>query len=197
MGGNNENLVKAANEALETAIGAIKPGTSTGEIGGMIEDKIRAYGFKPISNLTGHMIKSNDLHAGVSLPNVRINGESYRFKEGDVFAVEPFATNGRGEVEDAEQVEIFSVFAAGSVRMRQSRQILQHVIDRYGAMPFAERWVRREFKSKMLVSAALREMLEAQIIRGYPMLKEQAGSIVAQAEQTILVEEKGVRILTK
>lgn len=197
LSGQNETLVKASSEALDAALAAIAPGISVNEIGGIIEDKIKSYGFKPISNLTGHMIKSNDLHAGVSVPNVRSSGDSYKFKVGDIFAVEPFATNGRGQVEDSEQVEIFSIYSAQPIRMRQSRQILQHVIDKYGALPFAERWVRKEFKSKMLVSAALREMIEAGVLRGYPMLIEQRGSLVAQFEHTILIEENGVRVLSK
>lgn len=192
----NENLVKAANEALEAAIAMIKPGVKNGDVGAVIEEKIRSYGYKPISNLTGHMIKSNDLHAGVSVPNVKTK-DNYEFQVGDVFAVEPFATNGRGYVEDSDQVEIFSVVSAQPIRMRQSRQILQHVVEKYQALPFAERWVRKEFKSKMLVSASLREMLSAQVIRGYPVLKEADNSIVAQAEHTILIEENGVRVLTK
>ncbi len=197
LSGKNENLVNAAKEALDAALLAIRPDVNVGEIGGVIEDKIRAYGFKPISNLTGHMIKSNDLHAGVSVPNVRGTGDSYKFKVGDIFAIEPFATNGRGQVEDSEQVEIFSIQSAQPIRMRQSRQILQHVIEKYGALPFAERWVRREFKSKLLVSAALKEMLEAGVLRGYPVLKEQAGSLVSQFEHTILIEENGARVLSK
>src|SRR3989338_1941692 len=197
LSGKNENLVKASSEALDAALLAIKPGVGVGEIGGIIEDKIKSYGFKPISNLTGKMIKSNDLHAGVSVPNVRGTGDSYTFKVGDIFAIEPFATNGRGQVEDSEQVEIFSIHSAQPIRMRQSRQILQHVIEKYGVLPFAERWVRREFKSKLLVSAALKEMLEAGVLRGYPVLKEQAGSLVAQFEHTILIEENGARVLSK
>ena len=49
----------------------------------------------------------------------------------------------------------------------------------------------------MLVNAALKEMLSAQVIRGYPVLKEEHGSFVAQFEHTILVEENGIKILTK
>lgn len=193
----NTNLVKAAEEALEAAIAAIRPGVCVGDIGGIIEDRIRSYNFKPIANLSGHMIKSNDLHAGENIPNVRNSGDTYKLRERDVFAIEPFATNGRGAVEDGEQVEIFSIYSAQPIRMRQSRKILQHAIEKYGGLPFAERWIRQEFQSKMLVSAALREMLEAQVIRGYPVLKEAQGALVSQAEHTILVEGNGARVLTK
>ena len=192
----NSGLIRAAEESLDVALAMIKPGVGVGEVGGAIEEKIRSYGFRPISNLTGHMIKTNELHAGISIPNVKTN-DSYKFQVGDIFAVEPFATNGRGHVEDSDQVEIFSLYAPNPIRMRQSRQIVQHVLESYELNPFAERWLRQKFPSKLLVGAALKEMLSAQVIRGYPVLKEQTGSLVSQFEHTVLIEENGLRVLTK
>ncbi|VVC04556.1 Methionine aminopeptidase [Candidatus Bilamarchaeum dharawalense] len=196
LSGNNEKLVKASEEALENAIGSIKPGIAVGEVGGIIEETINKYGFKPISNLSGHMIKSNELHAGVEIPNIRTR-DPYQFKEGDIFAVEPFATTGTGYVEDLEQVEIFSLYAPSNVRMRQSRKIVEHVIKNYGMLPFAERWVRKEFPSKLLVSAALKELLQNQFLRGYPILREVSRGLVSQAEHTILVTKNGCEVLTQ
>ncbi|MFH1785527.1 MAG: type II methionyl aminopeptidase [Candidatus Micrarchaeota archaeon] len=196
MSGKNETLVKASEEALQNAIDAIKPDVGVGEIGGLIEETINKYGFKPISNLSGHMIKSNQLHAGVEIPNIRTK-DIYKLKEGDIFAVEPFATTGSGYVEDLEQVEIFSLYSPANVRMRQSRKIVDYVIKNYGMLPFAERWVRKEFPSKLLVSAALKELLQNQFIRGYPVLREVSRGLVSQAEHTILVTKDGCEVLTK
>ncbi len=192
----NEAIVKAAEDALNAAIAGIMPGISVGEIGGIIEDRIRAAGFKPISNLSGHMIKSGVLHSGINIPNIRTN-EPYKFQVEDIFAIEPFATSGEGFVNDSEQVEIFSLYAPHPVRMRQSRKIVQWVLEHCGLLPFAERWLRKEFTSKMLVSVSLKELLTNGVIRGYPVLKEAGGGLVSQAEHTVIVEEKGARILTK
>ncbi len=192
----NEKLVTASEDALEKAIAAIKPGMRVGDIGDVIEQTIKGYGFKPISNLSGHMIKSNELHAGVEIPNIKTQ-DPYELKEGEIFAVEPFATTGNGYVEDLDQVEIFSIYAPSKVRMRQSRKIVEHVINNYGMLPFAERWIRKEFKSKLLVSASLRELLENQFIRGYPVLREVSRGLVSQAEHTILVTADGCEVLTK
>lgn len=196
LSGKNEPLVKAAEDALDAAIKAIRPGMQVGEIGGIIEDVIKTAGFKPISNLCGHMIKSGTLHAGVNIPNIKSN-EPYEFQVGDIFAVEPFATTGEGYVNDTEQVEIFSLYAPHPVRMRQSRKIVQWVIEQHALLPFAERWLRKQFQSKMLVSVSLKELLENGVIRGYPVLKEAGNGLVSQAEHTVLVEENGCRILTK
>ena len=196
LGGENEKLVEASEKALEKAIETIKAGVAVGEIGGVIEDTIKGYGYNPISNLSGHMIKSNELHAGVEIPNIRTN-DPYELKDGDIFAVEPFATTGQGHVEDLEVVEIFSIYTPSKIRMRQSRKIVEHVINNYGMLPFAERWIRKEFKSKLLVSAALRELLENHFIRGYPVLREVSRGLVSQKEHTILVTADGCEVLTK
>jgi len=196
LGGENEKLVKASEDALWKAIGMIRPGIAVGEVGALIEDTIKGYGYRPISNLSGHMIKSNELHAGIEIPNIRTS-DPYQFKEGDIFAVEPFATTGNGYVEDLEQVEIFSLYMPSKVRMRQSRMIVDHVLKNYGMLPFAERWVRKGFQSKLLVSAALKELLQNHFIRGYPILREASRGLVSQAEHTILVTSDGCEVLTK
>ena len=192
----NGKLVSAAEEALENAIKMIKPGTRVGEVGEVIENTIKKYEFVPISNLSGHMIKSNELHAGVEIPNIKTN-DPYQFKEGDIFAVEPFATNGTGYVEDLDEVGIFSIYAPSKIRMRQSRKIIEFVIKNYGMLPFAERWVRKEFKSKLLVSVAFKELLQNHFIRGYPILREVSRGLVSQAEHTILITADGCEVLTR
>ncbi len=196
LDGGNAKLVEASSMALEKAIAMIRPGVAVGDVGGLIEETIKGYGYKPISNLSGHMIKSNELHAGVEIPNVR-TADSYRFREGEIFAVEPFATTGQGYVEDLEQVEIFSLYMPSKIRMRQSRKIVDYVVKNYGMLPFAERWVRKGFESKLLVSAALKELLQNHFIRGYPVLREVGRGLVSQTEHTILVTSDGCEVLTR
>jgi len=137
-----------------------------------------------------------DLHAGVDVPNIKTNSP-YEFKPNDVFAIEPFATTGAGVVSDLEQVEIFSLHMPHQIRMRQSRKILQHILDNYALMPFAERWIRNSFESKLLVGASLKELLTNQVIKGYPVLKEEGNGLVSQFEHTILVTDSGNKVLTK
>ncbi|MEM2948335.1 MAG: type II methionyl aminopeptidase [Candidatus Anstonellales archaeon] len=196
LSGKNENLLEASKKALEKAIEGVKPGVKVGEIGGIIESVIKEHGFKPIANLTGHKIEKGLLHAGVEIPNVK-TPDPYEFKEGDVFAIEPFATNGKGYVNDTDEVRIFSLHAPGNVRMRQGRKVLIHILDNYGLLPFAERWLHKEFKSKLIVNATLREMVEKGMLRTYPVLKEAGEGIVAQFEHTVLVNKDGCEVLTK
>lgn len=196
LSGKNEKLLEASKTALEKAIEAVKPGVKVGEIGGVIESTIKEYGFKPIVNLTGHKIEKGLLHAGVEVPNVK-TPDPYEFKEGDVFAIEPFATNGKGYVNDTDEVRIFSFHSPGSVRMRQGRKVLIYILDNYGLLPFAERWLHKEFKSKLIVNATLREMVEKGMLKTYAVLKEAGGGLVSQFEHTVVVNKDGCEVLTR
>ncbi|MEM4554396.1 MAG: type II methionyl aminopeptidase [Candidatus Anstonellaceae archaeon] len=188
-------LLEASQAALEVAIATIKPGVSVGKVGEAIEKEITSRGFKPIENLTGHKILPYMLHAGVEIPNIA-SSASYEFKEEDIFAVEPFSSSGSGRVADTAQVEIFSLQATPKLRMRYSRELLDHIARNYFSLPFAERWLRGVFSSKMALSAALRELLNSGALHPYPVLRDTGRGVVSQHEHTVLVEHDCARILT-
>lgn len=196
LSGEQPKLLEASQEALNTAIASIKPGVTNGSIGALIEKEITSRGFKPIENLTGHKIEPFALHAGESIPNTSSN-ESYVFQEGDVFAIEPFATNGTGRVADSSQVEIFSVQAEGKLRMRASRELLNRLVQRYFTLPFAERWLIADFNSRLMLSAALKELLNSGCLHPYPVLKEVGKGLVGQFEHTVIIEHDGASVITK
>lgn len=196
LSGKNEKLVKASEDALESAIAFMKPKVKIGEIGALIEEKIKSYGFKPIANLTGHKITTGLLHSGIDIPNIKTD-DPYELQEGEVYAVEPFASTGSGFVSDLDQVEIFSLYSLSPVKMRQSRQILVYIVEEHGLLPFAERWLNKKFSSRLTVAAALKEMLREQILKAYPVLKDSGEGLVSQSEHTVLITEKGCEVLTK
>jgi methionyl aminopeptidase len=69
-----EPLAQAADEALQNAIRAFKPGVRLSEIGRVVQTTITRFGLRPISNLTGHKIERYNIHAGKSVPNVSAMG---------------------------------------------------------------------------------------------------------------------------
>ncbi|MFH1285928.1 MAG: type II methionyl aminopeptidase [Candidatus Micrarchaeota archaeon] len=191
-------LVEASENALEAAIASVKAGVNTSAIGEAVENEIKKLGFKPIENLCGHSLGEYDLHAGEEIPNIKTSAHNYELKEGDVFAIEPFATNGVGKVGDGSAVEIFSLVDPRPSRMRESRRVINYVIANYKTLPFAERWLlKKEFKSKLLLHAALRELMEMGALRPYPILSESEKGLVSQTEHTVVVEKDGCRVLTK
>jgi methionyl aminopeptidase len=188
LSGKNGKLVEASESALKEAIRLMLPGTPISEISAKVEDTIKSYGFLPISNLTGHMIKKGLLHAGVEVPNVRTS-IPYILQEGDIFAIEPFASAGSGFVQDTDQVEIFSLINPKPLRLPQARRIEEHIMREYRLLPFAQRWLDSKH-SRLMVNSALKEMMAQRIVVSYPVLKDSGDGLVSQAEHTILVEEK-------
>lgn len=190
-----EKLVEASEKALENAISFIKPGVKTGEIGKIIEETIRGYGFNPVVNLTGHKLKRYELHCGIAIPNIYSKAD-YELKEGEVFAIEPFATNGAGKVKDENTALIFRYERDARIRLLDARKILEHVKERYRKLPFAERWVA-DLVPKFKLGIAIRNLVESKALHAYKILREEAHGIVSQAEDTVIVTEDGAEILTR
>ncbi|MEM2962953.1 MAG: type II methionyl aminopeptidase [Candidatus Anstonellales archaeon] len=189
-------LVEASEKALDEAIASIRPGKKTGEIGQIIQKTITSFGFKPIENLTGHMLQPYTLHAGPEIPNIAVSG-GYEFKEGDFFAIEPFASTGSGRVHDTDQIEIFQVMKLTNTRLRTSKQLLSYLIENYLTLPFAQRWISGKFQSHLILHASLRDLMNNSAIQPFPILSDEKGSYVSQSEVTIVIEKDGARVLTK
>ena len=102
------DMVNTAEEALEQAVEILRPGLPITSFGSAIQKTIKTRGFKPVSNLTGHLIRRYIIHAGKSLPNV-FNLSTSRIKEGEIYGVEPFVTvaNAAGRVDNLKEAYIF------------------------------------------------------------------------------------------
>jgi len=177
------DMKKAAEEALDKAVRMAKPGTRTGDIGKEIEDTIHSFGFRPIANLSGHMLDQYNLHAGVSIPNIP-KGDKL-LEEGQVFAIEPFATDGSGWVVDGRDTNIFRFLAYKPVRMPEGKKILELADKKFSRLPFAKRWIKIP-KLDMAIS----QLLQTNALYRYPVLNEKEGGIITQAEHTVIVGDK-------
>jgi methionyl aminopeptidase len=195
IGGGHKELIKAAEEALENVINALKPGVMTNEIGGIVEDTIKGFEFLPISNLTGHMLTPWNLHGGITVPNVRTM-HGYKFKKGDVFAIEPFSTTGAGRVVDEPKAMIFRYLSERPLRMREARTILIFAKENYNTLPFAERWIAH-LVPKFKLGLALRQLVSSKAVHAYNVLKEKENGLVAQAEHSIKITNNGCVVLTE
>lgn len=191
----NEKLVEAAEAALNRAIEFIHAGVNTSDIGGVIEDTISSFGFKPIINLTGHGLAQYIQHAPPSIPNKRMP-HSVVLKEGDIVAIEPFATNGAGKIHNAGNAEIYHVVSQKPVRHPSARALLKD-IEKYRTLPFAKRWLKGISSSVHSVDFALLQLVKAGIIEPYPILKEIEGGLISQAEHTIIVTKEGCEVITR
>jgi len=181
-----EDLVKASELALENAIKLCKPETKVSEIGHVIRDTIESRGFNPITNLTGHGLERFDLHAKPSIPNIPVGTEI--LKQDQVIAIEPFATDGKGFVKDSGSIMIYTLVAPAPVRSETAREVIKLVADRQ-RLPFTERWFNF---TPIKLRLGLHELRQRGVLYDYPMLREESGKFVSQAEHTVIVGEEPI-----
>jgi methionyl aminopeptidase len=187
----NQDLVEAAEEALDAALDVVEAGVDTGTVGAAIEDVIDGYGYNPVVNLTGHGLGRWEQHVSPNIPN-RAVSQGTTLEAGDVVAIEPFATDGSGKVSEGQQEQIYSLEREASVRDRSARQALEQITEEFKTLPFATRWL-----DVSRPEMALRRLKMNDVVHGYPVLKEDDGSLVSQREHTIIVTEDGCEITTR
>lgn len=188
----NKKLIEASKEALNKAIDTIKYDVEVRKIGDAIQKIITGKGFSPIRNLTGHEVKKNFLHSGVSIPNYD-NGNNLKVAEG-FYAIEPFATTGQGIVYESKPSGIYSFKEHTPVRDRLAREILVFIEDEYETMPFCSRWIVKKFTSKALI--ALKFLEQSGAISQYQTLIEKGKGKVSQAEHTVIVFKDKTEVTT-
>lgn len=190
----NAEIIEASAAGLDAAISTVKAGVEIGDIGQAIHDAISEYKLNPIFNLTGHSLEQYNLHAGISIPNIN-NHDSTKLEEGQAIAIEPFATDGIGYVNDAPGHYIFSFLADKPFRMKQTKQTLSYIEHNYPYLPFSGRWLTEEFKPSRL-HRSLDQLSNAMAIYPYAPLKEKTNCWVSQKEHTVIVESDGCEITT-
>ncbi|MFB6223576.1 MAG: type II methionyl aminopeptidase [Haloarcula sp.] len=184
-------LAEAPAEALDAALDVVGPGVDVGQIGATVEEVIDGYGYNPVVNLTGHGLGHWEQHTSPNIPNREV-AQGATLEVGDVVAIEPFATDGRGKVQEGADEEIFALEREGSIRNRQARQVLEQVTEEFRTLPFAARWLDSP-RAKM----ALRRLKQQDIVHGYPVLKEQDDAYVSQKEHTVIITEDGCEVTTR
>ncbi|MBW2632322.1 MAG: type II methionyl aminopeptidase [Deltaproteobacteria bacterium] len=188
--GENNLLVEASAAALKRAISLVRPGVSTGELGAAIHDEITGRGYLPIANLTGHGLGQYRLHGSPTIPNIGIKGGTI-IEEDMVFAIEPFASTGSGHVSNSQRTEIFGQIALKPVRLASAKKVIAEVRDRH-SLPFARRWLTGN-----KIDIALSSLRKSGVIHGYPVLHDIPGSLVSQAEHTVIVTADGCIVTTR
>ncbi|AUG46572.1 type II methionyl aminopeptidase [Haloarcula taiwanensis] len=184
-------LAEAPAEALDAALDVAGPGVDVGQIGAAVEEVIEGYGYNPVVNLTGHGLGHWEQHTSPNIPNREV-AQGATLDVGDVVAIEPFATDGRGKVQEGADEEIFALEREGSVRNRQARQVLEQITEEYRTLPFAARWL-----DSPRAEMALRRLKQQDIVHGYPVLKEQDNAYVSQKEHTVIITEDGCEVTTR
>jgi len=194
LSGKNQVLVDAAEAALLAAEKSLRVGQPVREIGKIIEDTIHSYGLKPVRNLGGHGLGPYKIHTSPTIPNCEDRSTAV-IKAGMTFAIEPFATNGKGFIYEGENPTIFSLVSPQPLRSEKERALFAK-IQTFEGLPFALDDLIAPDWPLFTVIPLLNEFLKKGSIAGYPPLIEEDHGLVAQAENSVLVDEKGNIFIT-
>ena len=192
-----EDLIKSSSDALDAAIDMMKPGVNVGLVGRKIEETINSYGFKPVGNLSGHSLECYNLHSGMDIPNVNVKFGAAKPKEGDVIAIEPFATNGKGHVVSDKGGNIYlcnRTMKTRFVREERSKIMFNKIRSEFKTLPFAQRWCKKLFPNN--ADLILRRLSFLGVLKHYPRLVEQNKGMVSQKEHTVIVKDDGCEVIT-
>jgi len=189
----NKKLIEAAEVGLSNALEKVNPGISLSEIGKIVEDTINEKGFSVVINLSGHSMDEYDLHAGLTIPNIN-NGSNEILGEG-LFAIEPFATNGNGKVNDGKPSGIYALIDPKNIRSPIARELLEYIAEEYVNLPFCSRWLVKKFGTKALFG--LKQLENNGNLHHFAQLVESGKGKVAQAEHSVLVEKDGVVVTSR
>lgn len=189
-------LVHTAEQALKKAMEILRPGLSISRFGSTIQKTIKNRGFKPVSNLTGHLIGRYVIHAGKSLPNV-FHVSMAQVKAGEVYGVEPFVTlpDAAGKIRSSKEKHIFRFSKRKSLKAPYAKRLLRYIQTNFRTLPFTERWLQ-ECLPRNHYKEAFSELLSSKSLMAYPVFVEASGQPVAQAEHTVLITKNGCLVLT-
>lgn len=194
LSGKNQGLIDAAEAALLAAEKSIKVGQPVREIGRIIDETITAMGYKPIKNLSGHGLGQYKVHLPPSIPNYDDRSQAI-IKPGMTFAIEPFATTGKGLIFESGKAAIFSFGRPRPVHSEIAHFLLGKIRN-FNGLPFALSDMLSDHYSLEETKMGMLELLQVEVIHGYPPLVEQEKGMVAQAENSVLVDEKGQIFVT-
>ncbi|MFX1295294.1 MAG: type II methionyl aminopeptidase [Promethearchaeota archaeon] len=190
-----EKLVEASEAALQAVINSIKPGRETHKLGAVAEAAIKSLGYRPVRDLSGHILEQWELHGKKTIPAVTLPAGE-KIEEGEVYALEFFATTGSGSVHDLPPTYIYNLVPVKRpVRSKAARQIIREINKKYKTLPFARRWLMRDLKAGVLLG--IRELTRIGLLHEYHPLAEHKGIYISQAEDTVIVEHDGCTVTTR
>lgn len=185
-------LIQASRDALMAAIAAIEEDVPVSRLGGAIENTIVSAGYQPVRNLTGHGLARWKVHTAPQIPNYPEHGGG-RVPLHQVFAIEPFACNGKGFIREAGKAEVFMMVRPPRKAKGLDRDVLK-AIQGWRGLPIARRYFL-DFEPAVVDDTLNKLARQGSVVR-YPPLVEEDGVMVAQTEHSLYLGPDGVEILT-
>ncbi|TLD18264.1 methionine aminopeptidase [Venturia nashicola] len=192
----------AANPVYDNLLAAAKAATNTGlkeagidarmdHISETIQEVMESYEVelngkiipvKAVRNITGHDILRYHIHGAKQVPFYKARTDQ-RMEEGDVFAIETFATTGEGYMDDDLGVYGYgrndNVHTSG-LSHSTAKSLLKKIDENFGTLVFSRRYLERiGMKNYHL---GMKSLIQNGLVECYGPLVDVPGSYVAQFE---------------
>ncbi|QDS72479.1 hypothetical protein FKW77_009927 [Venturia effusa] len=152
---------------------------------------------KAVRNITGHDILRYHIHGGKQVPFYKTK-TNQSMEEGDVFAIETFATTGKGYMDDDVGVYGYGrnehVHPTG-LSHSTAKSLLKKIDENFGTLVFSRRYLERlGVKNYHL---GMRSLIQNGVVECYGPLVDVPGSYVAQFEHTVLLRPNCKEIISR
>jgi methionyl aminopeptidase len=91
-------LLEVTEKSLHSAIAAVRPGATLGDVGAAVQRVVEAEGFSVVRDFVGHGIGVH-MHEDPQVPNFGEPGRGMKLKAGMVLAIEPMVNAGKPDVQ--------------------------------------------------------------------------------------------------
>jgi len=206
---NYTKLIETTKACLDAAVEVVDFGKSMAEIGDVVEKVAVENGFNTIHNLSGHQIGKNNLHCGLSVPNLN-NGDTSNVENEMLLAIEPFVTYGQPLIKACGLSNIIELKDDKPVRDPIAMKLLRHIRKTFPNQPFSRRWLWDEVIEKNLKGfPSFSGFNKRHVIYGVNILKKYGvlyeydelgtvdGEFVAQFEDCVLFKDGVKTIITR
>lgn len=203
------SLLSATMEATNKAISMAGIDVPIDDISENIQEVIESYEIEldgktypiyAITNLGGHTIEPYKIHSGKLLLCGLHSKTNSRMEEGEVWAIETFAsTGGRNVVNSSDEITHFSLENTSpnlnNFRLQAPKNVFKFIKNTKKTLPFSDRYVVDNFKGKGSLFG-LRKLAKDGIVKCHPPLITKKGSFTSQLEHTLIIKEYGKEILS-
>ncbi|KAK2196044.1 bifunctional Peptidase M24 [Babesia duncani] len=194
-----DELIKATQEGTNTGLQLAGIDARISEIAEAIEEVIESHEatINAIAYTQVHVMINNKL-VGKTVPIVKSADCHGIMEEGDLFAIETFASTGKGYVlEKMDCSHYMKNFDSSFVALplKSSRELLKTINAHFGTLAFCKRWIQDITNCSNLL--ALKNLVDKGIVNPYPPLCDIKGSFTSQMEHTILLRPTCKEVLSR
>ena len=193
-----DKLLESSKTSTDIAIKLARPDMLLSEIGEEIEENMRSYEIElngkmkkivPVKNLCGHEINKFEIHGNKVIPNIKCNFYNKRIEEDEYYAVETFASTGKGETyEDNKNNSHFMIDYKKNKKCESD--LYKFIMKKYKTLAFTDRWLN-------INKDDLNNLCKLEIINKYPPIYDiDKKCYIAQFEESIYVGNKKTKILS-